>query len=286
MVHDSGNQCFLFTITNPHNVPPRRFHINPSANQTAMQCNPCSGPIFGNSDLSVSSTTGSTKGFGQVYINDTGLEGETFFTGSPSFTIKEIEVFEVTALPAVVTEAVPSAAFPLSSFIASHLPEIFIEFQGKKLSLLWRGSSDGFFASDFHLLCDGHANTLTLIRDTQKNVFGGFTPIPWASEGYFKGDDSLKSFLFTLTHNGQPSVKRFPLREEMKDNAIFCLPARGPAFGNDDLVVSDRCTGNAYSCVANFGEVYCDDEAEDKEWRFIGSPYFKVDDIEVFEVIP
>jgi hypothetical protein len=61
--------------------------------------------------------------------------------------------------------------------IVAHFPDIFAEFRGKRLSLLWRGGRDGFGARDFHRRCDGHANTLTLILDTKGNTFGGFTPV-------------------------------------------------------------------------------------------------------------
>jgi hypothetical protein len=43
-----------------------------------------------------------------------------------------------------------------------------------KFSLLWRGSRDGFGASQFHGRYDSHANSLTLIWDTNGNIFGGF----------------------------------------------------------------------------------------------------------------
>jgi hypothetical protein len=48
------------------------------------------------------------------------------------------------------------------------------------------GSHDGFTAQEFHLRCDGRANTLTLIVDTDENVFGGFTPVKWATIGAYK----------------------------------------------------------------------------------------------------
>jgi hypothetical protein len=63
----------------------------------------------------------------------------------------------------------------LDSAIISDFPEIFAEFSGKRFSLLLRGSRDGFAAGDFHSRCDGHANTLTVILDTNGNVLGGFT---------------------------------------------------------------------------------------------------------------
>jgi hypothetical protein len=285
-VADSNNLSFLFTIKNPHNVPPRRFHLKPSANQTAIRCDPSSGPYFGNSDLAINTTNGSVNNFGQTYDNDTGLDSATFFTGSPTFVVKEIEVFEITTLPPTVKEPVPSGAIPLNSFIVSHLPAIFVEFQGKEFELLWRGSNNGFAASDFHFLCDGHANTLTVIQDTNGNIFGGFTPIPWESDGYFKRDDTLKSFIFILKRKNQTSVKRFPLNVEMSDSAIFCTASRGPAFGNEDLVVFDHCNKNAYSTVANFGEVYYYEDEDDLEFSLIGSPFFTINEIEVFEVIP
>jgi hypothetical protein len=62
-------------------------------------------------------------------------------------------------------------------------------------SLLWRGSRDGFGAGDFQKLCNGHANTLTVILDTNGNIFGGFTPVEWESYARYKADRSLKSFL-------------------------------------------------------------------------------------------
>jgi hypothetical protein len=73
---------------------------------------------------------------------------------------------------------------PLSSFdsvIVSELPEFFAGFLEKSFTLLWRGGRDGFDAKTFHGRCDGHANTLTLLMDTDGNIFGGFTPVKWDS---------------------------------------------------------------------------------------------------------
>jgi hypothetical protein len=67
------------------------------------------------------------------------------------------------------------------SLIVSDFPGIFAEFRGKQFKLLWRGSRDGFGASQFHGRCDAHSNTLTVILDTEGNIFGGFTPLEWES---------------------------------------------------------------------------------------------------------
>jgi hypothetical protein len=69
----------------------------------------------------------------------------------------------------------------LDSVMISGLSEIFSEFRRKQFPLLWRGGCNGFRAHNFHDRCDGHVNTLTLIEDTNGNIFGGFTLVNWES---------------------------------------------------------------------------------------------------------
>jgi hypothetical protein len=75
----------------------------------------------------------------------------------------------------------PPPAPEIDSLIVADFPLLFDEFRAKRFNLLWRGSRDGFTTQEFHLRCDGRANTLTLIADTDGNVFGGFTPVKWES---------------------------------------------------------------------------------------------------------
>jgi len=63
-------------------------------------------------------------------------------------------------------------------------------FNNKSFSLLWRGSRDGFDKEDFHRLCDGKVNTVTVIKNTNGFIFGGFTSIPWSSSGASIADSS------------------------------------------------------------------------------------------------
>jgi hypothetical protein len=62
----------------------------------------------------------------------------------------------------------------LDSAITSGVP--FSEFGGTWFSLLCPRGRNGFSAHNFHDRCDGHANILTLIEDTNGNVFGRFPP--------------------------------------------------------------------------------------------------------------
>jgi hypothetical protein len=97
---DPSLWSFLFTLKNPRNFPARKFALKAEKKDKAIICNFSYGPhfgydigVFGNRDPDAGSYT---HIFGSIYANDTGLDGETFFTGSDSFKVKEVEVFEIT----------------------------------------------------------------------------------------------------------------------------------------------------------------------------------------------
>jgi hypothetical protein len=191
----------------------------------------------------------------------------------------------------------PSPQPPVPSFdsrIISDLPEIFAEFRKNQISLLWRGSRDGFEAQEFHRRCDGHANTLTVILDTEGNIFGGFTPVEWESLVWngtyfinintFKADDSLKSFVFTLKNPHNFPERRFALKAEKKDRAILCNSEYGPAFGGDGgVIVYGNCNANTDNCTL-LGPTYINDTGLNNDIVFTGSLEFRVTEIEVFEI--
>jgi hypothetical protein len=182
-----------------------------------------------------------------------------------------------------------------SSAVIREFPKLFEDFKKKQFTLLWRGSRDGFDADEFHRRCGGHPNTLTVILDTAGNIFGGFTPVEWESprKEMFKGDTSLTSFLFTLNNPHNFPARRFVLKAEKKDEAICCDSDWGPHF--HDIGVFDNCNTNShsrtYTCCANtksftqfFGDNYTNDTGLNRKTFFTGSEYFRVKEIEVFEI--
>jgi hypothetical protein len=179
------------------------------------------------------------------------------------------------------------------SAIVPDFPKLFEDFKTRKFTLLWRGNRDGFGACDFHGRCDGHPNTLTVILDTDGNIFGGFTPVEWESPPVpdgdnevlvpqCKGDPSLRSFLFTLKNPHNFPARRAALRAEEKDEAIYCHADFGPDFG--DICVRDNCNIKADSHTGYFGHSYTNDTGRDERTFFTGSQYFQVKEIEVFEI--
>jgi hypothetical protein len=94
---DPSLKSFLFTLKNPHNFQAKRFSLKAEKKDEANFCASLWGPCFARGDIRVSpNTTSHTSHFGNSYANDTGLDGKTFFTRSGSFSVKEIEVFEIT----------------------------------------------------------------------------------------------------------------------------------------------------------------------------------------------
>ncbi len=120
----------------------------------------------------------------------------------------------------------------------------------KNLSLLYRGSRDGFNAAAFHAKCDGRGATLTVIGSKKGNVFGGYTSMPWASAGNHKQDAS--AYIFSL--RGPRAPPGAPLRMNSKGGpyqGVCHDGSYGPFFpgGNDLIVYNDMKaeTGKSYS---------------------------------------
>jgi hypothetical protein len=177
--------------------------------------------------------------------------------------------------------------------VVREYPPLFEKFRAKHFNLLWRGSRDGFGA-EFHRRYDGRANTQMLILDTKGNVFEGFTPVEWESRMWngkegdenniWKGDDSLRSFLFTLRNPRGVPARKFVLRAGEKQNAIWCDSAWGPLFGEGCIFVSDDCNANTDSNTLRFGGEY-ESASGEVEWGFLtGAREFRVKEIEVFEI--
>jgi hypothetical protein len=208
--------------------------------------------------------------------------------------VQEIEVFEIDM--SGYSPFVPVSSSSLGSRIISELPDIFAEFRGKTVSLLWQGSRDGFDAEEFHDRCDGHGNTLTVILDTNGNIFGGFSPVKWEYPDWddefegerngYRGDESMRSFLFTVKNRYNLPPRRFGLKAERKDRAILFDTDWGPQFGSGcgygDITISSNCHTNT-SSMSCLGDSYVNDTGQDK-YFLSGSYHFQVQEIEVFQI--
>jgi hypothetical protein len=94
---ESGKSC-IFTIKNPFNVPVTVFPLK-SGKSSAIRVSSSLGPCFGKSDLTISDNCHTIAniagGLGRTYKNESSVNGKFMLTGSESFIVKEIEVFEL-----------------------------------------------------------------------------------------------------------------------------------------------------------------------------------------------
>jgi hypothetical protein len=116
-----------------------------------------------------------------------------------------------------------------------------------KLTLLYRATRDGFGSDDFHSKCDGHSNTLTIIKAKQsKFIFGGFTAVSWNSSSKWKSD--ANAYIFSLTNK-----ENRPLKMKIDPNyhkyAIYSHSLYGPRFGmGDDIFIANNANTTMDSC--------------------------------------
>ncbi|CAF1087109.1 unnamed protein product [Didymodactylos carnosus] len=90
---------FLFTLTNPHTIPPTKYHIHPHESAYSMYHRADCGPLFGRGhDLWVSHRSNenskSCTRFPRSFMDTTG-KGMKTFTGDKHFRTSDIEVFRL-----------------------------------------------------------------------------------------------------------------------------------------------------------------------------------------------
>lgn len=128
--------------------------------------------------------------------------------------------------------------------------------------------------------------TITIVKSTNGYLFGGYSSVPWASNGQYK--HSPGSFLFTLTNpNGIPPTRFF---SNGGSQDIYCHQSYGPTFGSGhDLYIVNNC--NTQNCSSELGNSFYDNHGYgdegytcDEGYTFTGSSRFTVSDIEVFLV--
>jgi len=153
------------------------------------------------------------------------------------------------------------------------------------LTLLWRGTRDGFASSTFHKLCDGKGKTLTVVKTTREYIIGGYTSVPWSTAGRYIADPI--AFLFTLVNPKNTPLKLpvFPTLIETRDtyhNFFY-----GPTFGGGhDLHIADSCNSNTNSYAKSYSYTFPNVLAGSAgdSWM-LDSIFFQVSEIEVFLVV-
>ena len=121
--------------------------------------------------------------------------------------------------------------------------------KGQAWTLIYRGSRDGWQASNFHAACDGKGPTLVLVLgaagdDGREFVAGGYAASPWTSDVRYVADpESARSvgrgsFLFSLVDAAGHGPVQLRLKDPADGKALVHDEFCGPLFGGgNDLVV-------------------------------------------------
>jgi hypothetical protein len=230
---------------------------------------------------------------GTTYTWDDARSGPacSYFTGDAHFQVEEIEVFAIVQPPPWAQSLVLTGDD--STRAIGFLPVKIEEVLGPRFpaanpswKLLFRGTRDGFGATDFHSRCDHQGATVTVVKSTSGHVFGGVTVQPWGSEtGRALG---TRVFLFGIRTHGSPDAAVILKAFRNTDAIVNGSPLVGPTFGGDLRIASNAHTSSNSSSELGFsfttnGTTYGTSAARR---YFAGSRNFQVAEIEVFTIVP
>ena len=151
----------------------------------------------------------------------------------------------------------------------------------RRFKLLFRSTRDGATAAAFHSCCDAQGPTLTLIRDTAGNVFGGYTQKNWRCTNIYlgKGVSDPAAFLISIVSpHGTPPVL-FPSTGSWA--SIVCDASYGPWFGAG-IGVSGAFDDKCWSGVAGFQ--YVNPTGRPANEVMTGRKHFKPVVVEVYRL--
>jgi hypothetical protein len=173
----------------------------------------------------------------------------------------------------------------MESYLQRKLIELCEFPKDNKWELKYRGTRDGLNAADFHSRCDGIANTLTVVKATSGNIFGGFAGKAWHSKNQWNADP--KAFIFSLVNKEEDPFKAVVEGTYATAGLAKC----GPIFGGEDKVCKDLIIFSNHffyeeKSYSYFGYSY-QHERYPKDTNkansiLAGSHTFKIQEIEVF----
>jgi hypothetical protein len=187
----------------------------------------------------------------------------------------------------------------LKSAILSKCPLIFSGFSDLRFDLLWQRTRDGFGTIEFHHHSEAHRKTLTIVMDTNDNIFGGFRLQEWVPDARRSGPHSLAAaitssmieslalradFLFTIENPLGIPPRIFKCRYDFDHADLLSINTRNRLSFGDDLAISDHCDENRHS-FTSLGRSSENPTGVEGDLVSTGDKNFTVREIEVFELI-
>jgi len=285
------DKAWLFSLTQK-----KKYKIKEGMSQYAGYGNASYGPCFGGgNDFYTSGDFRTTQGSCNPHSFD--FTDSKKLCGGPSFTVKEIEVYQVIVStfassvekPLEIKEKKPT--LPSSSILSKDQINKIIETIDDEVSLEkhYQATKDGFSAQSFHDKLDGQQDFVIVIKGTGEQIFGGYTKTKCSSTEECKEDTS--AFLFRFGDNNddidsddeigiqnKEELKKYPVSDPL--SAVYYAPGHLIHFGNSDLIIGSNAH-NIQNSSSYLGEIY---EIGDGANLCGSVNEFKVNEIEVFLV--
>lgn len=163
---------------------------------------------------------------------------------------------QIAPSPAIsINDSILLKEAPNVDFIKNTLINIGIS----KVTLLYRGSRDGFRSSDFHKKCDLKGPTLVLVKSNEF-YFGGVNACDWESyekSSFGKSTSSPGSFLFSLNKKTKHEIcinnEKFAIVRDESSGPSFdlCISSSSSCNTNNE---SHSELGNSYEKTSEFSK--------------------------------
>ena len=115
-----------------------------------------------------------------------------------------------------------------------------------KATRIYQATKDGFGASSFHSKVNGILGTLTVVKSTNGNIFGGFTSLSWGASTAYHYDPS--AYIFSLVNQQNYPCKLNQISTYYSSCSKCSMqpnPVLGPNFGGSpDLGIADQSNSN------------------------------------------
>jgi predicted CopG family antitoxin len=161
----------------------------------------------------------------------------------------------------------------LLSFLPSTLSSV---------SLLYRGSRDGFGKDILHEKCDDQGPRLIIVKCEEGYVSGGYVAanVPTSASGLWIADPSNSSFLFSLKNPKGEKAKKYPIKPEINSYAFYSdKSTHGFLFGYYGAI-----TSTDMKTVIFYASPTYEDYGEGNR-RFTGKQASKIAEVEVWKIL-
>lgn len=145
-------------------------------------------------------------------------------------------------------------------------------------NLIYRATRDGADANNYHKMCDGKINTVSVIKTVKGNKFGGYTETQIENGNTAYKDPN--SFIFSL------DKKKIYENMNKEGNVIRHYNGYGPYFVGGFIIFDNHLYSDYNNYIDERTFSYNFFPINEKEYEINnGEKYFSIRELEVFEIL-